>query len=256
MEAGHLVDGRAVDLLDLLAAQDVAVAGGGVRGPDADHEQRPRVALDAGLAVAEGLAEPVVRMNDVVRRQAHDRLVTGALADDAGGQADARGGVADAGLDDEVLRRDAADQPPGHLLVFAVHHDQRPLGGHQALQPAEGLDDERLASHDAEELLGAGRAAERPESRTFPPCHDHGVHREWSPWCGQAAEATILPEVLPNTISAFAAAGNRFLSSRRARGRRRPSGPRLKTTPRGDTLTTRRVHQTGDRGVLWPSLSY
>ena len=61
--------------------------------------------------------------------------------------------------------------------------DEDLLGGEQRVQPLEGVPQEALALEEAQELLGAVLAGQRPEPGSLPASHDHRVSHRFLPKC-------------------------------------------------------------------------
>ena len=172
------VDGDSVARLEQLAALDVAVAGLGASGLDAEGDQGRGIVLDHRDRGADGAQEGLGRLDDVIGGHDDHGAVGVFLADDPGGQADAGRRVARAGLGDDVLRRDSRELGAGGLGLVGTGDDQDALPGHQGLDPGHRLLEHRRVAVEAEQLLGPVAPALGPEPSAAASRHDDRVQHD------------------------------------------------------------------------------
>ena len=114
------------------------------------------------------------------------------LADDPGGQPNARRRVAWAGLGDDVLRGDSRELSAGLLGLVGTGDDHDPLPGHQRLDPGHGLLEHRRVAVEAEQLLGPIAAALGPEPSAAASRHDDRVQHDTSLCWGLLGPGPVL----------------------------------------------------------------
>ena len=189
-ELDHAVDGDAVAGLQQRSALDIPISGLGPGRLDAERDQRGGVGVDDRDGRFHGRQERVDRTDDVIGGHHDHRPLGIAVSHDLGGQTDARGGVARAGLGDYVRRRQVGKLSPGRLGLIGPRDDQHPLGGHQGGDPGHGLLEHRRLAVQRKELLGAIAAALGPEPRAAAAGHDDRKEHV-SPLTGRPAPSRL-----------------------------------------------------------------
>ena len=157
---------------------DVAEAGFGLRGLDAQRHDRPLLRL---LSSLRDEAPEGCRVADVVvGRKDREHLIGPPQL-----LAHKDGGHADAGRRVPALRlsKDVGDGEPcdglcdGISQVLRGHHHHLILR-HQPLKAVHRLGDHGLVAKEAEQLFGTVAAAQRPETGTGSAGHDDCMHGE------------------------------------------------------------------------------
>ena len=152
---------------------EVAVAGLGGVGPDADGDDVPLLGQPRRLG--DGLAEGLGPGDVVVGREHGDDALLLAGRHVERGQPDAGGGVAGAGLDDEVPGRQLLDQLPGGGGVGGPADHVGVGRPRQRRQAPHRGGEQRLVAGQRQELLRLRLARERPEPRPRAARHDHRI---------------------------------------------------------------------------------
>ncbi len=174
-ELDDAIDRDAFATLQERSALDVAVAGLGAIGGDAEGHQRAGIVIDDRDRGPYRRPECLDGLDDVVGRH-HDHGPIPILArDDARGQPHAWGRVAWAGLGDDVGGRQVGELGPRRLGLVRPGDDHDAVGGHQVLDPRHGLLEHRRLARQTQQLFGPVAAALGPEPGAAAARHDDRV---------------------------------------------------------------------------------
>ena len=194
-ELDHAVHGDSLAGLQQLAALDVAIAGLGAGRLDTKGDQGRGIVLDDRRRGLNRGQKDCGRLDDVVGGHDDHGAMGIFLADDPGGQANASGCVARAGLGDDVFGGQLGKLGVGGFRLVGTGDDHDPLPGDQGLDPGHGLLEHRRVAKEPEELLGSIAAALGPEPRAASSRHDDRVQHETSWfWFSLAGGAGFLPD--------------------------------------------------------------
>ena len=161
-------------VLGQVAGFDVAVAGFGARGLDAQHHD-VFAGRGRGNAFLQGLEETRLVADDMVRRKNAEHGVRIVALDEEGGEAAGRGGVAGHRLLHD-LRGGHAGQLVGNLMGQKLVGDNPGLFERgQRLETFHGLLNHGALAVESENLLGAGAPGTGPETGAAAPGQYHGT---------------------------------------------------------------------------------
>ena len=173
-EATDAHEGDAPGGLPGLAGLDVAEAGAGEGGLDADGGQHVVFRAKA-KALAEDVAEDGEVADDVVGGQHAENGLGVAVENPRGGGGDGGGGVAADGFAEHGGGVVRSEEFADGLDEGGVGGDEDVVRRDHAIEAVQRLHDEGFASGEGEELLGAALGAERPEAFAFAAGHDDRV---------------------------------------------------------------------------------
>lgn len=156
---------------EAFAGEDVAVAGFGRAGSDADGEKRVFACGD-GRGIAESLGVAFGIGDDVICGDDGEDGIRVACGEESGDKGDAGRGVFAVGFGDDVVGRELGQFFADVGGVVGGGDDEDMVGRGEVKIALDCFSDEGARSGDGEELFRAGSAASGPETFTFAAGHD------------------------------------------------------------------------------------
>ena len=158
-----------------LAHLDVAVARGGVRGPNAERHQCGGQRLGDPKTQVHALPKHVDRLDQMVGREHGDHRLGVLLAGNHRRQAHRRQRVAPLRLAKDLLVAKARHGPANRPAVLLTRRDQPTLGIDQVVEPIRRNLQKRLAPDQPDQLLGKTVARHRPKPSPGTARKNHSV---------------------------------------------------------------------------------
>lgn len=146
-----------------IAAFDVAVAGAGPGGFDADGDEGLAF-LGGGAGGAKGVLESFAVLDDVVGGQHHHGGAGVAGGHPTDGKGDGGACVAFVGFGDDVFDREIFEDGADAVELLMVGEDQDVFFGNETFKAVDGVLQKGLVVEQAEQLFGAFVAAQGPKS--------------------------------------------------------------------------------------------